>query len=76
EEAAENFAAELALAGNGLYSALCEHLRARHGIRVRALPVEVMVDRLRWYDHHRRQLMISEVVEPRAGLFRRPISLP
>ncbi|MGH6868827.1 MAG: XRE family transcriptional regulator, partial [Methylocella sp.] len=58
EVAAETFAAELALAGNGLYFALCEHLRARQGIRVRTLPVEVMGDRLRWYDHHRRQLMI------------------
>jgi hypothetical protein len=32
EDAAETFAAELALAGNGLYFALCEQLRARHGI--------------------------------------------
>lgn len=63
EDAAETLAAELALANNDLFFALCDHLRARHGIRVRALPVEVMGDRLRWYDHHRRQLMISEVVE-------------
>ncbi len=69
EDAAETFAAELALAGNGLYFALCELLRARHGIRVRALPVEVMGDRLRWYDHHRRQLMISEVVAPPGRTF-------
>ncbi len=33
------------------------------GIRVRALPLEVMGDRLRWYDHHRKQLMISEVMD-------------
>jgi predicted transcriptional regulator len=63
EEAAETFASELALAGNDLFSALSEHLRARHGIRVRVLPLEVMGDRLRWYDYHRRQLLISEVVE-------------
>lgn len=63
EEAAETFAAELTLAGGDLFLALCDHLRARHGIRVRVLPVEVMGDRLRWYDHHRRQLMISEVIE-------------
>jgi len=69
EDAAETFAAELALAGNGLYFALCEHLRARQCIRVRVLPVEVMTDRLRWYDHHRRQLMISEVVEPPGRTF-------
>jgi XRE family transcriptional regulator, fatty acid utilization regulator len=69
EDAAETFAAELALAGNDLYFTLCEHLRARHGIRVRALPVEVMGDRLRWYDHHRRQLMFSEIVEPPGRTF-------
>ncbi|MGH6835509.1 MAG: helix-turn-helix domain-containing protein [Methylocella sp.] len=69
EGAAETFAAELALAGNGLYFALCEHLRARLGIRVRVLPVEVMGDRLRWYDHHRHQLLISEVVEPPGRTF-------
>ena len=63
EEAAESFASEMALAGNDLFFALGEHLRARHGIRVRVLPLEVMCDRLRWYDHHRRQLMISEAVE-------------
>src|SRR6202011_3125604 len=62
-------APKFALAGNGLYFALCEHLRGRHGIRVRALPVEVMGDRLRRYDHHRRQLMISEVVEPLGRTF-------
>jgi XRE family transcriptional regulator, fatty acid utilization regulator len=69
EEAAETFAAELALAGNDLIHALSEHLRARHGIRLRILPLDVMSDRLRWYDHHRRQLMISEAVEPPGRIF-------
>ncbi|HYP57543.1 MAG TPA: short-chain fatty acyl-CoA regulator family protein, partial [Beijerinckia sp.] len=63
EEAAESFAAEMALTGHELFYALSEYLRARQGIRVRALPLEVMGDRLRWYDHHRRQLMISEVMD-------------
>ncbi len=27
------------------------------------LPLEVMGDRLRWYDHHRKQLLISEVMD-------------
>ncbi len=69
EDAAETLTAELEPAGNSLYFALCEHLRARHGIRVRALPAEVMGDRLRWYDHHRRQLMVSEIVEPAGRTF-------
>ena len=47
EEAAEPCAAELALAGIDLFHALSEHLRARHGIRVRILPLDVMSGRLR-----------------------------
>lgn len=69
EDAAETAASELALTGQDLFFALSEHLRARHGIRVRVLPLEVMGDRLRWYDHHRHQLMISEAVEPPGRIF-------
>jgi XRE family transcriptional regulator, fatty acid utilization regulator len=69
EDAAETFAAELPAAGGDLFFALSEHLRGRHGIRVRVLPLEVMGDRLRWYDHHRRQLMMSEAVEPPGRTF-------
>jgi hypothetical protein len=69
EDAAETFASELSLTGNDLFSALSEQLRARHGIRVRILPLEVMGDRLRWYDHHRRQLMMSEAVEHPGRIF-------
>ncbi|SFK50342.1 helix-turn-helix domain-containing protein [Methylocapsa palsarum] len=63
EAVAETFASNLALGGHDLFFSLCEHLRSRHGVRVRALPVEVMGDRLRSYDHHRRQLTISEVMD-------------
>jgi len=63
DEAAETFASDLALAGHEPFYAMAEHLRAKHGIRVRVLPLDVMGDRLRWYDHHRRQLMICEVMD-------------
>ncbi len=63
EEAAETFAASLPSEANGLFFALADYLRARHGIRVRALPLEVMGDRLRWYDRHRKQLLISEIMD-------------
>ena len=63
DQAAETFASDLALGGHELFFAISEHLRAKHGIRVRVLPLEVMGERLRWYDHHRRQLMISEVMD-------------
>ena len=63
DEAAETLASDLALDAQDLFYALSERLRVRHGIRVRVLPLEVTGDRLRWYDHHRRQLMISEVMD-------------
>lgn len=63
EEAAETFASALTLDGHELFFALSDYLRARHGVRVRVLPVEVMGDRMRWYDHHRRQLLISEIID-------------
>jgi predicted transcriptional regulator/transcriptional regulator with XRE-family HTH domain len=63
DQAAETFASDLALTGHELFFALSEHLRTRHGIRVRVLPLDAMGDRLRWYDHHRRQLLISEVMD-------------
>jgi len=63
EAAAETFAADLALTGHELFYGLSEYLREHHNIRVRPLPLEVMGERLRWYDYHRRQLMISEVMD-------------
>jgi predicted transcriptional regulator/transcriptional regulator with XRE-family HTH domain len=63
EAAAEIFAADLALAGHELFFAISDHLRVRHGIKVRILPLDVMGDRLRLYDHHRRQLQICEVMD-------------
>ena len=69
EQAAETAAAELASLDDDLFLALGEHLRARHGIRVRILPLDVMSDRLRWYDHHRRQLVLSEAVERPGRIF-------
>src|SRR5579863_1028565 len=63
DQAAERLASDLALAGHELFFSIGEHLRAKHGIRVRILPLDAMGERLRWYDHHRRQLMISEVMD-------------
>src|SRR5271165_559921 len=44
DHAAESFAASLPSEAHGLFSVLVEYLRSRHGIRVRALPLEVMGD--------------------------------
>ncbi|WP_244406128.1 helix-turn-helix domain-containing protein [Methylocella silvestris] len=63
DAAAESLAASLPVEARGLYASLADYLRARHGVRVRPLPLEAMGDRLRWYDHHRKQLMISEILD-------------
>ncbi len=63
DDLAETFASDLALEGPEPFHVMAERLRSRHGIRVRVLPLDVMADRLRWYDLHRRQLLISEVMD-------------
>ncbi len=63
DDLAEAFASDLALEGPEPFHTMAERLRGRHGIRVRVLPVDVMGQRLRWYDLHRRQLLISEVMD-------------
>src|SRR6478609_4911602 len=69
DEAAETLAAELQEPGHDLFFAISERLRAKHGIRVRIMPIEVMSDSLRRYDHHRRQLLICEIVDPSGRTF-------
>jgi predicted transcriptional regulator len=69
DHAAESFVRSLSWEAQGLFPALVEYLRIRYGIRVRALPLEVMGDRLRWYDHHRKQLMISEIMDQAGRTF-------
>ncbi|QFU15120.1 helix-turn-helix domain-containing protein [Microvirga thermotolerans] len=69
DEAAEALAADLQATGHEPFFAIAERLRVRHGIRVRVMPVDVMSDSLRRYDHHRRQLLISEMVDPSGRTF-------
>ncbi|WP_210492564.1 helix-turn-helix domain-containing protein [Microvirga antarctica] len=64
DEAAEALAGELLAAGHDPFFAMSERLSSNHGIRVRVMPIDVMPDSLRRYDHHRRQLFISEIVDP------------
>ncbi len=63
DDLAETFASDLALEGPDQFHLMAERLRSRHGIRVRLLPVDVMGERLRQYDLHRRQLLISELMD-------------
>lgn len=69
EEAAERLALDLGTSGHELFYVLVHRLKERFGIRVSVVPDELMRDDLRRYDRHRRQLKISELVEPSGRTF-------
>jgi XRE family transcriptional regulator, fatty acid utilization regulator len=63
EQAAETLRDELNAPAEGLYAALATRLREKHSIVTRIMPVDVMRETLRRFDRHRRQLLISELVD-------------
>jgi predicted transcriptional regulator/DNA-binding XRE family transcriptional regulator len=63
ETAAENLRDELNVPAEGLYAALATRLREKHSTVTRVMPVDVMRETLRRFDRHRRQLLISELVD-------------
>lgn len=63
ETAAETLRDELNVPAEGLYAALVTRLREKHSIVTRVMPVDVMRETLRRFDRHRRQLLISELVD-------------
>lgn len=69
DAAAEELADELRLSGADLYGALVERLRAKHGLSIRILPVDVLPDILRRLDLHARQLQLSEMLQPAERTF-------
>jgi hypothetical protein len=69
DAAAEAVAAELNASGQDLFAALRERLRERHQVQVRILPFDVLPNSLRRFDRHRRQLLISELVDGPGRLF-------
>ncbi len=66
---AEALADELRLVASDLFAAIGERLRARHGLTVRVLPVDVMPDLLRRLDYHGRQLQLNEVLDQASRTF-------
>lgn len=60
DRAAEALAEELEIARSEPQIVLSDRLRDRHGLRVRVLPQEVMPNRLRLFDPHRKHLNLSE----------------
>src|SRR5438132_12443406 len=63
EQAAESLRDELNVASEELFAALAARLREKHSIVTRIVPVDVMRETLRRFDRHRRQLLISELVD-------------
>ncbi|MFC0242070.1 helix-turn-helix domain-containing protein [Rhodopseudomonas telluris] len=63
EQAAETVRDELNVTSQELFGALADRLRERHSITTRIMPVDVMRETLRRFDRHRRQLLISELVD-------------
>src|SRR3954454_2908890 len=63
EQAAEVLRDEINVAAPVLFSALAARLREKHSIVTRIMPVDVMRETLRRFDRHRRQLLISELLD-------------
>jgi predicted transcriptional regulator/transcriptional regulator with XRE-family HTH domain len=69
DQAAEALRDELGVASHDLFAALVERFRERHAASVRVMPVDVMRETLRRWDRHRRQLLISELIDPAGRAF-------
>ncbi len=69
DAACEALADELRLASADRMAAIAERLRARHGIGVRVLPVDVLPDTLRRLDLHARSLQLSEALDAASRTF-------
>src|SRR3977135_1485629 len=63
EQAAENLRDQLSAPPEELFAALSARLREKHSVVTRIMPVDVMRETLRRFDRHRRQLLISELVD-------------
>ena len=63
EAAAEGLRDALGVSAQDLFASLSERLREKHSVTVRIMPVDVMRETLRRFDRHRRQLLISELVD-------------
>ncbi|MFI4934025.1 MAG: short-chain fatty acyl-CoA regulator family protein [Caulobacterales bacterium] len=62
DEAGEALAREMKSEPQGFAAAARERLAERHGVQVRVVPMDVLPDSVRRYDHHRRRLMVSELL--------------
>src|SRR6202140_4396466 len=75
EQAAESLRDELNVASEELFAALATRLREKHSIVTRIMPVDVMRETLRRFDRHRRQLLISELIDGAGRAFHLPFQI-
>jgi predicted transcriptional regulator/transcriptional regulator with XRE-family HTH domain len=75
ESAAEQVCDQIDAPDHELFRTLCERLRERHAVAVRVLPVDVMRDTLRRFDRHRRQLLLSELLDAPGRVFQTAFQL-
>lgn len=75
DRAAEALAEELEIFRSEPQIALNDRLRERHGFRVRILPQEVMPNRLRLFDPHRKHLNLSERLDQPGRRFQIAVQL-
>lgn len=62
EEAAETISAAMAPEPQDFAGAARQRLAGKHGIQVRIVPLDVLPESVRRFDHHRRRLLLSEVL--------------
>jgi len=62
EDVSEEMLGELSPEPQGFMAAARDRLASRHGIQVRVVPLEVLPESVRRFDHHRRRLFLSEVL--------------
>jgi len=62
EEAADEMSRSLSPEPQDFAVAARDRLASRHGIQVRVVPLEVLPESVRRYDHHRKRLFLSEVL--------------
>ena len=75
ESAAEALRDEINVGSEDLFAALSTRLREKHSTVVRIMPVDVMRETLRRWDRHRRQLLISELVDGPGRAFQLAIQI-
>jgi len=62
EDAADALSAEIKLEPQDFAQTARDRLLKKHGIAVRVVPVDVLPESVRRFDHHRRRLFLSEVL--------------